>query len=73
MKLNLDYWKLGGQDFAMCIKERMTCDNLNLISLFIIINQDAIWDQQDFDTCWTKLLGKARPHGNYAFACVGLG
>ncbi len=42
MKLNLDHSKLGGQDFATCIKEMMTCCNLNLISLFIIINKDAI-------------------------------
>jgi hypothetical protein len=42
MKLKLEHWKLGGQDFATCINEMMTCGSLNLISLFIIINWNAI-------------------------------
>ncbi len=33
---------LGEQDFVMRIKETMTHGNLNLISIFIIINLDAI-------------------------------
>ncbi len=45
MKFNLDHSKLGGQDFATCINKTMTRGNLNLISLFMIINQDAILDQ----------------------------
>jgi len=33
---------LGEQNFVMCIKEMMTHGNLNFISIFIIINLDAI-------------------------------
>jgi hypothetical protein len=32
----------GGQDFSMWIKEMTTHGNLNLISIFIIINSIAI-------------------------------